>query len=261
MLAMAGVLEIVPLTRSFPGMVCRVRKAPWAIVAAGVVALAMMGTIVVSGPIETHAAASTGTPGPALAWGSNAAGQLGNGTTTDSSTPVAVLGMPSGTTVTAVAGGLDYSLALTSSGQVLAWGANGYGQLGNGTTTYSSTPVAVHLPIGTTINAIASGYAHSLALTSTGQVLAWGYNSSGQLGNGTTSPSYSTTPVQVSLPSGSNVTAVAGGASHSLALTSTGQVLAWGRNLEGQLGNGTTTDSSTPVAVVGAPSTAIAAGG
>src|SRR5450756_1985773 len=177
--------------------------------------------------------------GQVLAWGYNFNGQLGNGTTADSSIPVAV-SLPSGTTVTAIAGGGQHSLALTSAGQVLAWGYNSDGELGNGTTTNSSTPVAVSLPSGTTVTAIAGGGQHSLALTSSGQVLAWGYNGEGELGNGTTT-SQSNTPVAVSLPSGTTVTAIAGGFSHSLALTSTGQVLAWGRNLEGELGNGTTT--------------------
>src|SRR5450756_958155 len=190
--------------------------------------------------------------GQVLAWGYNFNGQLGNGTTADSSIPVAV-SLPSGTTVTAIAGGGQHSLALTSSGQVLAWGFNYSGQLGNGTTSTTgcfciSTPVAVSLPSGTTVTAIAGGGSHSLALTSNGQVLAWGYNGEGELGNGTTTIQ-SNTPVAVSLPSGTTVTAIAGGFSHSLALTSTGQVLAWGRNLEGELGNGTTTNSSTPVVV------------
>src|SRR5450756_2579326 len=204
--------------------------------------------------------------GQVLAWGYNFNGQLGNGTTADSSIPVAV-SLPSGTTVTAIAGGGQHSLALTSAGQVLAWGYNSDGELGNGTTTNSSTPVAVSLPSGTTVIAIAGGGQHSLALTSSGQVLAWGFNYSGQLGNGTTSTTGCfciSTPVAVSLPSGTTVTAIAGGGSHSLALTSNGQVLAWGYNGEGELGNGTTTiQSNTPVAVSlpsGTTVTAIAGG-
>src|SRR5450756_1552591 len=141
--------------------------------------LALSGTFISGSPIETRAAGSSVVvSGSAWAWGYNGAGQLGNGTTTDSSTPVAV-SLPSGTTVTAIAGGYYHSLALTSSGQVLAWGDNANGQLGNGTTTTSSTPVAVSLPSGTTVTAIAGGQFHSLALTSTSQVLAWGANSSG----------------------------------------------------------------------------------
>jgi alpha-tubulin suppressor-like RCC1 family protein len=209
--------------------------------------LALLGTITTSSPILTQAAGSAGLPGTGWAWGANWTGQLGNGTTTQSTLPVQV-SLPSGTTVTAVAAGNATSLALTSTGQVLGWGRNASGQLGNGTTTDSSTPVLASLPSGTTVTAIATGSGtHSLALTSTGQVLAWGGNQSGQLGDGTTTNS--TTPVAVSLPSGTNVIAISTGGYHSLALTSTGQVLAWGRNDWGQLGNGTKIDSSTPVAV------------
>src|SRR5450759_488100 len=145
--------------------------------------LALSGTIISGPPIETQAAGSTGSPGSAWAWGYNVYGQLGNGTTTNSSTPVAVT---NGTSVTAIAGGASHSLALTSTGQVLAWGDNGDGEQGTGNgTTNSSIPVAVSLPSGTTVTAIAGGGRHSLALTSTGQVLAWGYNGYGELGNGT----------------------------------------------------------------------------
>src|SRR5450759_4373963 len=221
--------------------------------------LALSGTIISGPPIETQAAGSTGSPGSAWAWGYNVYGQLGNGTTTNSSTPVAVT---NGTSVTAIAGGASHSLALTSTGQVLAWGYNGYGQLGNATTTSSTSPVVVSLPSGTTVTAISAGSDHSLALTSSGQVLAWGDNAYGELGNG--SITNSSTPVAVSLPSGTTVTAIAAGYNHSLALTSSGQVLAWGYNGDGELGNGTTTSSSIPVAVSlpsGTTVTAIAGGG
>ncbi|WP_027659655.1 RCC1 domain-containing protein [Salinispora fenicalii] len=203
---------------------------------------------------------AAGPPGIGLAWGSNASGQSGDGTTTDSSIPVAV-DLPVGTTITALAGGGLHSLALTSAGTVLAWGGNGSGQLGDGTTTDSSTPVAVDLPVGTTITAIAAGNSHSLALTSAGTVLAWGYNNFGQLGDGTTTDS--STPVAVDLPVGTTITALAGGGFHSLALTSAGAVLAWGTNGSGQLGDGTNTNSSIPVAVdlpVGTTITALAGG-
>ncbi|NIL44250.1 cell wall anchor protein, partial [Salinispora arenicola] len=80
--------------------------------------------------------------GTVLAWGRNFFGQLGDGTTADSSTPVAV-SLPSGITVTAITAGDDHSLGLTSAGTVLAWGRNFFGQLGDGTTADSSTPVAV----------------------------------------------------------------------------------------------------------------------
>ncbi len=218
-------------------------------------------TAVTAGGLHSLALTSTGA---VLAWGRNFSGQLGNGDTTNRSTPVDV-DLPAGTTITAIAAGAFHSLALTSAGTVLAWGENLHGQLGNGGTTNMSTPVGVSLPAGVTITAVAAGAFHSLAVTSTGAVLAWGDNSNGQLGNGTTTGS--STPVDVDLPAGTTITAVAAGvagAAHSLALTSTGAALAWGNNADGQLGNGDTTNRSTPVDVdlpAGVTITAVAAGG
>ncbi|MCN9243590.1 Ig-like domain repeat protein [Streptomyces sp. RY43-2] len=196
--------------------------------------------------------------GRVLAWGDNSAGDLGDSTTVSSSTPVEVH-LPAGTQATAIAGGGLHSLAVTSDGRVFAWGLNNVGQLGDGTTTSSSTPVEVHLPAGVQATAVAAGQRHSLALTSDGRVFAWGDNGSGQLGDGTTTNRL--TPVEVHLPAGTQATAISGGFDHSLALTPDGRVLAWGDNGFGQLGDGTTTSSSTPVEVLlpaGTRATAIA---
>ncbi|WP_018220297.1 RCC1 domain-containing protein [Salinispora pacifica] len=208
-------------------------------------------TAIAGGNNHSLALTSTGT---ILAWGSNFGGQLGDGTIIDRSTPVDV-NLPVGVTITAIAAHGDHSLALTSTGAVLAWGVNSSGQLGDGTTTNRTTPVAVSLPVGAEVTAIAGGSDHSLALTSTGAVLAWGQNDQGELGDGTMIDR--TTPVAVSLPAGPTVTAITGGNHHSLAVTSTGTVLAWGENVSGQLGDGTTTNSSTPVNVDLPPATTI----
>jgi len=185
--------------------------------------------------------------GRVLAWGDNSSGQLGDGTRAGRSTPVAVL-LPAGARVTAVSAGIDHSLALTSDGRVLAWGNSGFGQLGDGTTASSSTPVAVDLPADTRVTAVSAGGLHSLALTSDGRVLAWGDNASGQLGDSMTTEHLA--PVAVHLPAGIQVTAVSAGGFHALALTSDGRVLAWGDNASGQLGDGTSTNRTTPVPVV-----------
>ncbi|XTZ14993.1 Ig-like domain repeat protein [Micromonospora echinospora] len=213
-----------------------------------VLAVALSLGLVGASPASVHAAPSPAAvpPGTGLAWGWNGNGQLGNGTNTHSNVPVPVA-LPAGTRITAIAVGVDHSLAVTSTGTVLAWGANSHGQLGNGTTTDSNVPVPVALPAGTRITAVAAARRHSLGLTSTGTVLAWGTNIFGQLGNGTTTDS--NVPVPVALPAGTRITAIAVGLDHSLAVTSTGTALAWGANFWGQLGNGTTTDSTVPVPV------------
>ncbi len=127
-------------------------------------------------------------------------------------------------------------------GPVVAWGDNGLGQLGDGTTTSRLTPVPVSL--GGVIQ-VSAGRGHSLALKSDGTVWAWGFNGQGQLGDGTATNRLA--PVQVS--GLSSVVGIAAGGFHSLALKSDGTVWAWGSNDNGQLGDGTATNRLTPVRV------------
>ncbi|WP_159396975.1 DNRLRE domain-containing protein [Sorangium cellulosum] len=144
-------------------------------------------------------------------------------------------------------GGDSHSLALRSDGTVWTWGGNGVGQLGDGTTSLPrTTPQKVHGM--TSVTAVAAGAFHSLAARSDGTVWAWGENQFGQLGDGSTVP-VRTTPVQVATLT--NVTGVAAGFGHSLAIRSDGTVWAWGFNWAGQLGDGTTTDRTTPAQVSG----------
>jgi alpha-tubulin suppressor-like RCC1 family protein len=198
--------------------------------------------------------------GHVLTWGYDGSGQLGNGYLTASEVP-ARIDAPAGTTVTQIANGGYDGLALTSTGRLLAWGSDQFGQLGDGSRKSALKPVAVKLPPGTRLTAIGAGSQHSLALTSAGRVLAWGWNAYGQLGDGTTTSS--DLPVQVRIPAGVTVTAVSAGGGFSLALTSKGQILTWGNNGFGQLGDGTTTSSDVPVTVALSASllaTALAAG-
>jgi alpha-tubulin suppressor-like RCC1 family protein len=111
-------------------------------------------------------AAATALPQTVQAWGSNAYGELGNGTTTDSSSPGAVK-VPAGTQFTS-ARCLLSCLAVTTAGQVYSWGRNNAGQLGDGTTKRRLTPVRVHLPAGVKVTAVRPGGGFSLALTSGG---------------------------------------------------------------------------------------------
>jgi alpha-tubulin suppressor-like RCC1 family protein len=188
--------------------------------------------------------------GTAKASGQNSSGQLGDGTTTQRTTAVAVKGVGgTGTlsSLSAVATGASHSLALKSDGsEVYAWGYNANGRLGDGTTTNRTSPVTVTGLSSYTIVAIAAGMNHSIALTSAGDVYAWGLNTYGQLGDGTTTQR--TSPVQVSTLS--NIVAIAAGGEHNLALDSSGTVYGWGRNnFGGEIGDGTTTNRSTPVQV------------
>ncbi|GAN34668.1 MAG: hypothetical protein DYG83_16235 [Candidatus Brocadia sp. AMX2] len=197
--------------------------------------------------------------GTVWAWGRNDFGQLGNGTTSDSTIPIQVNTVPGKTGnfngITAIAGGWSYSVALKFDGTVWGWGRNDFGQLGNGTTNDSAVPVQVNNLSDAA--ALAGGGFHGLALRSDGTVWGWGRNDFGQLGNGTTNDSAA--PVQVS--NLSDVAALAGGGFHSLALKSDGTVWGWGRNDFGQLGNGTTNDSATPVQVSNLSDVAALAGG
>ncbi len=193
-------------------------------------------------PATTAACPAAGSAGAHWAWGSNAFGQLGDGTDSWNNASIC-LPVRDLSGARAVAGGAFHSLALLQDGTVWAWGRNQWGQLGNGGGEDSTSPVAVS---GLTdVTAISGGASHSLALKSDGTVWAWGDNFSGQLGNG--SEEDSPVPVQVL---GDGFVAIAAGGSHSLALKSDGTVWTWGRNYSGQLGDGTTWDSSEPVQVV-----------
>ena len=189
-----------------------------------------------------HACAVTAAGGVAC-WGDNADGQLGDGTTTDRSTPTAVIGLTS--VVTGIAEGGYHSCALTTGGGVVCWGRNVKGQLGEGTTTNRLTPTAVS-GLESGVTAVAAGQNHTCALTTAGGVVCWGDNYYGQLGDGTTTQRLTPTPVS-GLTSG--VTAVAAGGTHTCALTSGGGVVCWGQNWNGQLGDGTTTNRATPASV------------
>jgi alpha-tubulin suppressor-like RCC1 family protein len=201
---------------------------------------------ITAGDFHTCALLNTGAVN---CWGYNLSGQLGNGTTTTSSAPVAVDTFTDGATAVSITAGSYHTCALLNTGAVNCWGDNSNGQLGNGNTTSSSAPVAVDtFTDGATAVSITAGSSHTCALLNTGAVNCWGWNFDGQLGNGNTANS--SAPVAVR-PFTDGVTAVSitAGAYHTCAVLNTGAVNCWGYNFSGQLGNGTTANSSAPDAV------------
>jgi alpha-tubulin suppressor-like RCC1 family protein len=204
--------------------------------------------------------------GVVYAWGENVGGQLGNGTTKGTvnctiegetvtlgcdPTPTAVSELSE---AAAVATGYQEGVALLKGGTVKDWGTNSAGQLGNGTTTASTVPVSVS---GLTeVTQISAGFKNVAALRSNNTVKSWGSNSHGALGTGSTEAelAFSTTPVAVGgLFALTEVTAIATGGSHTIALLSNKTLKAWGQNEDGEVGNGTTTPAIiSPTAVLNA---------
>ncbi len=186
------------------------------------------------------------------AWGGNAAGQLGDGTTAARPTAAPV---PLPAAALAGSAGGDHSLAVLADGRVMAWGANGNGQLGDGTFQSRPTPVAV---AGLSpVTRVAAGLRHSLALRTDGTVWSWGQNASGELGDGT----LTSRPTPARIPSLTAVVRIAAGASFSAALRADGTVWTWGRNANGALGDGTTGDRSVPAPLSVSDIVDLAAGG
>ncbi len=187
-------------------------------------------------------------------WGFNRFGQLGDGTTRDRHTPVAVAGLARG--VAAVAAGSAHACALTSAGAVRCWGYNGLGALGDGTTISRRRPVDV-TGLSSGVTAITAGLDYTCALTTAGGVECWGDNSFGKLGDGTATDRY--TPVDVvGLTSGAAAVSGSDARGHTCALTTAGGVKCWGNNTFGELGDGTANTRHTPVGVSGLASGAVA---
>jgi alpha-tubulin suppressor-like RCC1 family protein len=199
-----------------------------------------------------HSCALTNSGG-VKCWGRNNNGQLGNHTNTNSNVPVDVVdgsGLLSGV-ISITAGGF-HTCALMSAGGVKCWGAGFGGELGNGVAGDSNVPTDVVDGPGQQLSgviAIAAGGYHTCALKSGGEVKCWGDNTHGALGEDP-AIALELAPVTVSgLPS--SVSAIAAGVFHTCAITSVGAARCWGQNSDGQLGNGSMTESHVPVPVTG----------
>ena len=171
--------------------------------------------------------------GAAYCWGTNGSGQLGDGTTTERSSPVLVGGGVRFTAVSA-AGSLGddgHTCGVTAAGAVYCWGMNDYGQLGDGSTTNRSSPARVAGAVR--FAAVSAGYLHSCGVTATGAAYCWGSNRGGQLGDGTTSDRSNPVPMRGGVP----FAAVSAGVLHTCAVTVAGATYCLGFNRHGQLGN------------------------
>ena len=224
------------------------------------------------------AAAAAGTParadtaavsGALYAWGDNSAGQLGDGTTTQHDSPEAVT-LATGITATAVSAGNGFSLAIGSDGNLYAWGDNTEGQLGDGTIIQHKSPEVITLATGIKPTAVSAGELDGMAIGSDGKLYAWGDNSFGELGDGTTTQHDS--PEVITLATGIKPTAVSAGELDGMAIGSDGKLYAWGSNgttingtpeTFGELGDGTTSNHDSPEVITlatGVTPTAVSAG-
>jgi alpha-tubulin suppressor-like RCC1 family protein/PKD repeat protein len=205
---------------------------------------------IAAGEEHTIALKSDGT---LWAWGRNAYGQLGDGTTTDRYSPTQI---GTDTDWVSIAAGSRHTIALKSDGTLWAWGANGVGQLGDGTTTDRYSPTQ----IGTDTDwvSIAAGGYFTIALKSDGTLWAWGANGVGQLGDGTTTRSL----VPKKIGTDTDWVSIAAGTRHTIALKSYGTLWAWGANESGQLGVGMAQEFiGIPMLVLLYKSDFVAAGG
>jgi len=239
-----------------PGsQVCGVEEAP-----CSTTPLAVAGGHVFSSLSAGWVQSCALTSAAAYCWGDATYGTLGDGSTASSRTPVAVTNAPP---FVSIGTGISFACGLTAGGAAYCWGDNSFGQLGTGPNGpeacsgewCSKTPVAVSG--GLTFTALTVGYWHACGLTSNGAAYCWGNNGDGQLGATTTETcagfdavlACSTTPLPVegTLTFGS----VSAGFFHTCGVLTTGEGYCWGSNTNGQLGNGTTTASSTAVPIMG----------
>uniref|UniRef100_A0A669CV56 RCC1 and BTB domain containing protein 2 n=2 Tax=Oreochromis niloticus TaxID=8128 RepID=A0A669CV56_ORENI len=186
--------------------------------------------------------------GEVYAWGHNGYSQLGNGTTNHGLTPALVSTNLLSKRVTEVACGSHHTIALTTDGEVYAWGYNNSGQVGSGSTANQPTPrrVSSCLQNKVVVN-IACGQLCSMAVLDNGEIYGWGYNCNGQLGLGNNGNQQ--TPCRIAALQGVNIVQVACGYAHTLALTDEGFVYAWGANSYGQLGTGNKSNQALPTPI------------
>ena len=192
-------------------------------------------------------------------WGDNITGELGNNTETTAANPAPVAvymnGALLGQSLKKITAGRDFTCAITTNFRAYCWGYGYYGQQGDNVTHGPDNlqPVAVYsggVLSGKNVVDISAGYYHACAVTSDGIGACWGDNSHGEIGNGSTTNVIAPTAVSTSgVLSGEKLTQISAGHYFTCAVASDNHVYCWGYNSDGQLGNGTTADSSVPVAM------------
>ena len=197
--------------------------------------------------------------GKVWAWGFNNNGQLGDGTTTSSTVPIQVKVSAGGaqlSNIEQISAGEDDSVALTSGGLVLVWGCNMFGEVGDNTTTNAPYPTQTTNTLMGTIVQISAGTYHNVAVNTLGDVYAWGQGGFGQIGDNNTAdalvPRKSGT---TGAPLANIVRIEAHDAYQTLARRFDGTLFVWGTNFNGPIGNGTTTNQTTPLNISGAAGT------
>jgi alpha-tubulin suppressor-like RCC1 family protein len=178
-------------------------------------------------------------------WGRNQHNQLGNGSSLSMAFPTVI---DAGSSYTQISAGgitdfISHTCGITEAGTLKCWGANTQRQLGDGTTTYRSTPTIIDS--GISYIKISAGQFHSCGITTSGTLKCWGQNAQRQLGDGSTTNRSTPTIID----SGITFSTIAAGALHSCGITTSGTLKCWGDNTNGQLGDGTTTYRSTPTII------------
>lgn len=205
------------------------------------VQVSSLGTSVLAIAANDDHSHAVKTDGTIWSWGRNQFNESGDGTTVNPRRAPVQTGTLS--TMTRVAAGGYFAFAWDASGALSAWGNDGYGMLGDGTTTPEASPISI--PGISTVVSLSAGYAHAIAAKANESAWAWGYNAQGQVGDGTTTTRFA--PFQ--LAALDSVVSVAAGTYFSVAVSSDGRVWTWGRNNAGQLGDGTLTQRISPMQI------------
>jgi alpha-tubulin suppressor-like RCC1 family protein len=191
------------------------------------------------------------TEGRLFGWGDNSVSQLTSGLPSPVTTPNQIPFPPNVTSWKEIAAGSRHAVAIADDGNIYTWGANDHGQIGNGSVSSVSVVAPFKLPLPAGVSGwknVATGLFTTFAISTDGQLFVWGDNRDSQAGNGFNN-SPQTTPALVPFPDGTAITEVSYGEFHTTALASDGKLYTWGSGLAGELGNGTTTDQSSPVLV------------